>query len=62
MPIIHVQILEGRSDSDIKALIESLTKTTAEHLDVSKERVRVLVQEVPPSRWAAGGKPMSERK
>lgn len=62
MPIINVQILEGRSESDIKELISSLTLTTAECLSVSKDRVRVLIEEVPQSRWAVGGTTMLERR
>lgn len=61
MPIINVQILEGRPESDIKELISSLTSTTAECLSVSEDRVRVLIEEVPQSRWAVGGLTMSER-
>ena len=62
MPIINLQILEGRPESKVKSLIGALTDVTSEHLEVPKERVRIIVQEVPQSRWAVGGEVMLERK
>lgn len=62
MPIINIQILEGRPEKNIASLISDLATTAAKHLEVSEERVRVIVQEVSHNRWAVGGKVMSERK
>ncbi|MEI3605995.1 2-hydroxymuconate tautomerase family protein [Pseudogracilibacillus sp. SE30717A] len=62
MPIINLQILEGRPESKVKSLISALTDATSEHLEVPKERVRVIVQEIPQSRWAVGGEIMQDRK
>jgi 4-oxalocrotonate tautomerase len=55
MPIIQVQILEGRSDEQIKAFISSLTESTVKTLGVKAEQVRVIVSEVPKKRWGVGG-------
>lgn len=60
MPIIHVQILDGRSEKDIKSLIGALTTATSENLEVPKERVRIIVQEIPKTRWAVGGELMED--
>lgn len=62
LPIINVQILKGRSEQDIQSFIRALTDTTSENLNVPKERVRVIVQEVPRDRWAVGGELMADRK
>jgi len=62
LPIIHVQIVDGRSEEDIKSLVGALTNATSENLNVPKERVRVLVQEVPETHWAVGGKVMKDLK
>ncbi|MEX2462580.1 MAG: 4-oxalocrotonate tautomerase [Paenibacillaceae bacterium] len=59
MPIINIQILEGRSIDKIKSLIASVTDTVAEELDAPKERIRVLVTEVPKTHWGIGGTPVS---
>ncbi|MFD1356630.1 4-oxalocrotonate tautomerase [Fictibacillus halophilus] len=57
MPIIHVHVIEGRTDEQLSELMESLTNAAAESLDVKKEQVRVLIQEVPNKHWGVGGKP-----
>jgi 4-oxalocrotonate tautomerase len=56
MPIIHVHVIEGRTDEQLSELMESLTNAAAESLDVKKEQVRVLIQEVPNKHWGVGGK------
>jgi 4-oxalocrotonate tautomerase len=55
MPIIQVQILEGRSDEKIRELISSLTKSAVNSLEVKPEQVRVIVTEIPPKNWGVGG-------
>jgi 4-oxalocrotonate tautomerase len=57
MPIIQVQVIEGRTDEQLSKLMESLTNAAAESLDVKKEQVRVLIQEVPNKHWGVAGKP-----
>lgn len=57
MPIIHVQVIEGRTDEQLSKLMESLTDAAAESLGVKKEQVRVLIQEIPNRHWGVGGKP-----
>ncbi len=57
MPIIHVHVIEGRSDEQLSQLMEKLTVVAAESLDVKIEQVRVLIQEVPNKHWGVGGKP-----
>lgn len=55
MPIIQVQVLEGRSDEKIKQLIAGITDTAVRTLDVKHEQVRVIVQTVPHKYWGVGG-------
>ncbi|MFH7817908.1 2-hydroxymuconate tautomerase family protein [Neobacillus thermocopriae] len=56
MPIIQVQILEGRTDDQIRELIAELTQSTVKCFDVKPEQVRVLVQTIPQKYWGVGGK------
>lgn len=60
MPIIQVQIMEGRSEDNIKLLIDDITSAAEKNLSVPKESIRVLVTEVPRNRWAVGGVLKSE--
>ncbi len=55
MPILQVQIVEGRTDEQISDLIFNLTKTTTKCLDVKPEQVRVIVNVVPKKNWGVGG-------
>ena len=55
MPIIQVQVLEGRSDDKIKEFIAGITDTAARTLEVNPEQVRVIVQTVPHKYWGVGG-------
>lgn len=62
MPLIQINIMEGRPPEKIKALIENITDTVVETLDAPKQSVRVLVTEMPKTHWGIAGVPASERK
>ncbi|GGC97957.1 putative tautomerase [Thalassobacillus devorans] len=55
MPIINVQMMEGRDPEQIETLMKNLTDTVSESLGAPKENVRVLVNEVPKTHWSIGG-------
>lgn len=55
MPIITVNILSGRTDSQKRALIRSLTDAAVNSLDVQLAQVRIIINEVAPEHWGAGG-------
>lgn len=61
MPIINVQILEGRTKEKIEEVIHNLTNTVSETLDAPKESIRVIVTEIPKSHWGIAGVPVSKR-
>ncbi len=60
MPIINIQIAQGRTEEQIKELIQNLTNTTSETLGAPKQNVRVIVTEVPKTHWGIGGTAMSD--
>lgn len=60
MPIINVQMMEGRPKEKIAEVIENITNTVSETLDAPKENIRVIVTEIPKTHWGKAGKPMSE--
>ena len=60
MPLVQISILEGRPVEKVKKLIGEVTDTVAETLEVPKERVRVIVSEVPKTHWGIAGTPASE--
>lgn len=60
MPIVQIQLIEGRPDEKIKAVIANVTETMVETLGVKKEQVRVIVNIVPKSHFGIGGVPVSD--
>lgn len=60
MPIIQASILAGRSWEKRRALMRGLTDATVEALGVDRSAVRVILTEVPPEHWAAGGEPKGQ--
>ena len=61
MPIIQVQLIEGRSKEQIKNLIMNITDTVSETISAPKETIRVIVTEIPPTHWGKGGTLLSEK-
>lgn len=59
MPIVHVQILKGRSADQKARLMVELTETMRRCLDVDPERVQVQITEFAEGTWARGGVPLS---
>ncbi|AYA75614.1 4-oxalocrotonate tautomerase [Robertmurraya sp. GLU-23] len=60
MPIIQVQMMEGRPKEKIAEVIQNITNTVAETLDAPKESIRVLVTEIPKTHWGVAGVPKSK--
>lgn len=62
MPIIHVNLIEGRPKEKVSEVIWNITTTVSETLDAPAENIRVLVTEIPSTHWGAAGTPMSEKR
>ncbi|WP_462409784.1 4-oxalocrotonate tautomerase [Neobacillus sp. Marseille-QA0830] len=60
MPIINVQIMEGRPKEKVAELIRNVTNTVSETLDSPKENIRVLVTEIPKTHWGKAGEPVGK--
>ena len=61
MPIIRVEIFEGRSIEKKRELVEALTVETVRVLDCGEASVNVIIDEVKQENWAVGGKLYSDR-
>jgi 4-oxalocrotonate tautomerase len=61
MPLVEVTLVEGRSPLQLRALIGQLTDAVETALETSREKIRVVVREVPATHWAAGGVTIAER-
>ncbi|MBY9000357.1 MAG: tautomerase family protein [Candidatus Heimdallarchaeota archaeon] len=61
MPVIQVHLWEGRTDRQIKEIIEGITDVFVK-MGSKPESVSVLVQDYPKTHWGKNGKPASESK
>ena len=59
MPIITVNLLEGRSQEMIEKMITNVSEAAASSLDAPIESVRVMVNEMPAHTFGIGGRPSS---
>ena len=62
MPIVHIQLLEGRPAEKVEEVIQNVTDTISATLGAPKENVRVRVTEIPKSHGGIGGTPASKAK
>lgn len=66
MPIISVNLLEGRPPEKIEKMISEVSEAAARSLDAPIETVRVMVNEMPAYAFGIGGRPgsvvMAERR
>lgn len=54
MPIIHVTLVAGRDEAKVQDFIREVARVASRTLDAPLQTVRVMVDEVPPSRFAVG--------
>lgn len=54
MPIIQVTLVAGRPEETVQEFIREVALTAHRVLDAPIESVRVMVDEVPPTRFAVG--------
>ena len=61
MPIVNVNIMEGRPKEKSESVIANITETIITTLEVPKETVRVIVTEIPKSHWGIAGESVEKR-
>ena len=60
MPIVNVQMLEGRSPARKLALVRALGDAVRTTLGVPDEAVRIVLTDVAPEHWGVGSRTMAE--
>jgi 4-oxalocrotonate tautomerase len=55
MPTYHIEMLEGRTLEQKKALVKEITRVTVEVLGGSADAVDILITDVKRENWASGG-------
>jgi 4-oxalocrotonate tautomerase len=62
MPLIQVQMFEGRSAEIKREFVETITRETCRVLKCEPAAVDIILRDVKKSDWASGGVLYSERK
>jgi len=62
MPIIHVNMYEGRSIEQKKKLVVAMTDAVVKSLDAKPEAVRIILHDIPKHNIAVAGVLASEKK
>lgn len=62
MPIIQVNLIEGRSIEQKRKFVEELTAVACSCLDARPEQVRVILNEMPRTNYAIAGTLVADRK
>ena len=57
MPLVHIDLMEGRPVDKIEKMITSVSEAISSSLDAPIETVRVIVNEMQPHQYGVGGKP-----
>ena len=57
MPLVRIDIMEGRPPEKIRELHSRVAALVAEILDTPIERVRTYITQFPPEGWGIGGVP-----
>jgi 4-oxalocrotonate tautomerase len=60
MPVVTVQMYEGRSIEQKRDLAAALTKAMVDIAKTTPEQVHVIIQDVPRTNWAQSGKLASD--
>lgn len=60
MPMVMVQMLEGRTQDQKKRLADAITKALIEHANAKLESCEVVIYDVPRASWMTAGKMMSD--
>ena len=61
MPVVIVEMWDGRTIDQKKVLVEGITATFGK-IGVPVEAVHVIINDIPKHNWAVGGKLASEIK
>lgn len=60
MPIVEVTLVAGRTEAQLRTLVQSVTAAVESSLAARRESVRVVLREVPATHFAVGGAPLSD--
>ncbi|MEN2244969.1 2-hydroxymuconate tautomerase [Limosilactobacillus fermentum] len=61
MPLVHIDLIEGRSEEQLKGLVKDVTAAIAKNANVPEERIHIVLNEMRPDRYSVAGKMASDK-
>ena len=61
MPLVHIDLIEGRSEEQLKGLVKDVTAAIAKNANVPEERIHIVLNEMRPVRYSVAGKMASDK-
>ncbi|WP_099974806.1 MULTISPECIES: 2-hydroxymuconate tautomerase [Lactobacillaceae] len=62
MPLVHIDLVEGRSDEQLRNLVKEVTEAISRTADVPAERVHIVLNEMSKNNYSVGGTLKSDEK
>jgi 4-oxalocrotonate tautomerase len=62
MPIIQINLIEGRTTDQKRKLVASVTEAVTKSLDVEPDAVRIILQEMTKQNYAVAGTLILDKK
>lgn len=62
MPIVTVQLIEGRTPEQKLATAEAITDAVEKHCVIAREHIYVVFEDVAATDWMVAGETVAERK
>lgn len=56
MPIVQVELLEGRTLAQKRSLVEKVTQAIVESIGAPAEKVTIIIRDMPKENYAKAGK------
>jgi len=60
MPVVRIDMWEGRDKETKRKLIQSVSKAVADSLGIEVDRIEIILIDVPEDNWGKNGEQASE--
>lgn len=55
MPLVHIELIEGRNHEQLKGMVEDVTEAISKNVGAPKENIHVVLSEMKKEHYAVGG-------
>ncbi len=62
MPMITIEMFEGRTQDQKRKLVEGITQICQETCDITPESLHIIIRDMNPENWAHAGEIIADRR